>query len=52
MAKQRFLARIYSSGVKLADTENFKDSSDISRDRLWTGVGIQSLVNSKVVLLC
>jgi len=27
---------------EVIDTENFKDSSDISRDRLWTGVGIQS----------
>lgn len=37
-----FLLEFIPSGVKLADTENFKDSSDISRDRLWTGVGIQS----------
>ena len=37
-----FLLEFIPSGVKLADTENFKDSSDTSRDRLWTGVGIQS----------
>lgn len=37
-----FLLEFIPSGVKIADRENFKDSSDTSRDRLWAGVGIES----------
>ena len=29
-------------GIKLANRENFQDSSDASQDRLWTGVGLNS----------
>ena len=37
-----YLLEFIPSGVKLTDTESFKDTSDRNRDRLWTGVGIQS----------
>ena len=37
-----FLLEFIPKGVKLANKENFQDSSDASQDRLWTGVGMNS----------
>lgn len=37
-----FLLEFVPKGVSLAERENFQDSSDSSRDRLWTGVGMNS----------
>ena len=37
-----FLLEFIPKGIKLADRENFQDSSDASQDRLWTGVGLNS----------
>lgn len=37
-----FLLELVPKGLQLAEKESFKDNSDTSRDRIWTGVGQNS----------
>lgn len=37
-----FLLEFIPTGISIADRENFKDQSDSARDRIWSGVGMNT----------